>query len=632
MSGLAGLVVLDGHPVARDTLDRMARATPYRPTDGIHIWHNDQAGLIHFSYATTPEALQAIQPLRDAHSGDVICFDGRLDNRRELFHRLRQDAVLDDTAADCVLVLALFNLYGTDCLQYLIGDYALAIWQPEARRLFCARSPLGWRPFQWYCDEHIFAFASEIKTLIDGLKIVRRLNEAALGEFLAMHFTTSTETFWRDVYRLAPGGALLVENGRLRSWHWHTGPFLDVSDLSQEAQIDRFRTLFDQAIAACVRSSTTVASHLSGGLDSSSIVCRAIELYRTGAIDTLIRPISARFPEEPHDESEWSSAVEDHLGIEAMHVIPERYNWDWARSWCAETFHLPLRPNVLGPIIATCQRLQAEGIRVLLTGEGGDDWMNGSLAHWPDLLRQARLRQLWHEGMHRGGQRSFVRNLLGVIRHSAVPWLSRHSRRQLLRPHFDCSYAVPEWIRPEWARHIGLADRWQSLMPSVRFKNFAQQQRYARYDLARHYINFDNVLAFAASRGVELRHPLHDLRLTTFFMGVSGEMLQRNGQRKYLLRAALRGTLPEKVRTRQTKANFTAPIVEAMSRMFAEQDVDQLLCVQMGWMDGHRLAQYIAASRAWFEIRRTTAVPQIPLGAVWSALAADLWLRHAFGL
>src|SRR5262249_39465780 len=158
---------LDGQAVAQETLDRMACATPYRATDGVHSWHDDQCGLIRFSHATTPEAVHERQPLRDASTGDVICFDGRLDNRAELFHKLRRSVALDAAAPDCALVLALFQLYGADCPHHMVGDYAFAIWHSALRRLFCARSPLGWCPFQWYCDTHVFAFASEAKTLID---------------------------------------------------------------------------------------------------------------------------------------------------------------------------------------------------------------------------------------------------------------------------------------------------------------------------------------------------------------------------------------------------------------------------------------------------------------------------------
>jgi asparagine synthase (glutamine-hydrolysing) len=627
MSGLAGLISLDGRMVERQTLDRMASTALYRARDGVGLWHCGEAGLIRFKHATTPQAVHEIQPYENGRSGLVICFDGRLDNRDELLRILAGSAGLDGGAADCVIVLALFKRDGEECVQRLVGDYAFAVWQPENHRLFCARSPLGWRPMQWYRDNHVFAFATDLKTLIDGLRIDRPLNEPAIGEYLAMHFTHPTDTFWKDIHRLEPGGALTIENGRMRLWHWHNGPFPDLSNLPEDELIGQFQSLFDQSLASCMRSTSPVAAHLSGGLDSSSVVCRATELYRMGRIDTLIRPISARYPGEMHDETEWSHAVEEHIGLEALVVTPGRFDWDWARDWCAETYHLPLRPNVLGLLVASAQRARAEGICVILSGEGGDDWLSGSLGHWPDLLRQGRFRQLLRESRNQGAPVSLLRGLYRVIRSGAGPWFFHQQRRQILQPNYDCSYVVPDWLQPQWARQISLAERWQACNPVLRFNSFSQHQRYARYGLARLHVNVENAQAFIESQGVELRHPLHDLRLTTFLMGVPGHMLLRNGQRKYLLREAMRNTLPEKVRTRHGKANFSTAIVEAMLQVLTEHDADKLLCVKMGWVNGKKIWQILDAHRCWAAAKGSVAMPGDTLGAVWSALALDLWLR-----
>jgi asparagine synthase (glutamine-hydrolysing) len=632
MSGLAGFVSLNGAPVAEDVLNRMAIASRYLAADGARTWNSAEAGLIRFASWTTPEAVNEQQPLRDTLTGCVICFDGRIDNREELFLKLDRLVELDRGAPDCAVVLALFGQFGEDCLSLLVGDYVLAIWQPAEHRLFCARSPLGWRPFQWYCDAKVFAFASDAKALIDGLQLGHRLNEGAIGEFLSMYFQTPTETFWQDIYRLPPGAALRVENGRIHSWHWHRGPFADLSNLPDDELIAGFQALFDQSIAACMRSSTEVSAHLSGGLDSSSIVCRAVELHRAGKIDTLVRPISARYPGEPYDESEWSGAVEEHLGINASIVTVDPYNWDLAAEWCAETYHLPLRPNTLGAAVSTCRCMRDNGSRVLLTGEGGDDWLAGSLAHWPDLLRQGQIRRLWCEGLNRGGSRSFSRTLASVVFRGAGPWVFPRMRRQLTVPHLKASSSVPDWIQPEWAAKIGLDERKLANHAPARFKSLAQQQRYARYNAARHYVNLENVIAFAASRGIEMRHPLHDLRLTTFIMGVPGSILLRNGEKKYLLRRAMRGTLPEKVRSRRSKADFTALVARAVSDAFRERDPERLLSVRLGWVEGSAIRQIFSEFRSWVEAGGLGPAPDSHLGAVWSSLAIDLWLRNVVGL
>ena len=155
---------------------------------------------------------------------------------------------------------------------------------------------MGWRPLLWTLDRGTLAFATEPRALVVGLELERRLNEGAIGEYLAARFTSQTDTFWRGISRLPQGSSLALERGVVRQWHWHDGPFEDLSDLSADEHIERFRRLFDQALIATTRSSTPVCSHLSGGLDSSSVLSRATELHRAGMITQPIHAISARFP------------------------------------------------------------------------------------------------------------------------------------------------------------------------------------------------------------------------------------------------------------------------------------------------------------------------------------------------
>ena len=332
------------------------------------MWRSDDAGLVHLALDTTPQSVNETQPALYEPAGTAIVFDGRLDNRADLLRELHVRE-LHQGSPDSQIVGALFARHGTDCPRHMVGDYAFAIWQRRERRLFCARSPLGWRPLVWYRSAKVFAFATEIKALVDGLPVARRPNEGALAELLSLRFVTPMETLWRDVYRLPSGAALEVRNGSIRCWHWHTGPFPEVSGSPNELA-ERFLGLFDDAISSSARSSTEVAAQLSGGLDSSSIVCRATELYRAGRIDRQVRPVSVHFPGEPDDESGFSNAVSELTGVEATIASPRPYSWDRAREWCTDTLHLPLRPNATSVILPTL--LQARG-----HGHAGDAHRRG---------------------------------------------------------------------------------------------------------------------------------------------------------------------------------------------------------------------------------------------------------------
>jgi len=490
---------------------------------------------------------------------------------------------------------------------------------------------MGWRPLLWTYDGKTFAFATEPRSLVLGLSLERKLNEAAIGEYLAARFISQTDTFWHGVYRLPQGSALTLTDGHLRQWHWHDTPFPDHSDMSEADHIERFRELFDQALIAVNRSSTPVTSQLSGGLDSSSVVCRSTELYRAGRIARQLSAISARFPGEPHDETPWSSAVETHLGITAKVVGARPFDFASACQWSSKTYHLPLRPNVLDTMAGVCERLKADGERVLLTGEGGDDWLNGSYAHWPDMVLSGRWGTILSTARTQWPGRFVLGSIKDVFAHSLMPLISRRYRGQLLNPSYEFSTRIPDWIRPEWGRRVQLPQRWASDSLPVALPTFAQKQRYQVYRLPRRHINFENVQSFAESQGIELRHPLHDLRLTRFFMGASGNILNRNGQKKYLLRQAMRGTLPEMVRNRTTKAVFVGHTVDAVDDLFQRRKPQDLLSAQMGWIDPKRIAEMHAPFRQWRESGSQGEVPISPWGPVWFVLSLDIWLENAFG-
>jgi asparagine synthase (glutamine-hydrolysing) len=630
MSAIAGAVHVDGRAMSDAVLADMIQASAQRGFDPVSRWRSDRAGLIRFAHATTPEATGETQPFIDGGSGAAMLFDGRIDNRAELIALLDRDERLR-RAPDGQIALALYGRYGDDFVERIVGDFAIALWQPRDRRLLLLRSAGGWRPLLWTFDHRTFAFATEPKALLVGLGLERRLNEGAIGEYLAARFTSRTETFWRGISQLPPGCALALDGDRVREWRWHGGPFEDLSGLSAEEHVERFLTVFDEALISVSRSQTPVTAQLSGGLDSSSVVCRMTELHRGGRIAEQVRAISARFPGQVQDETEWSSAVERHLGIPAEVVGERPFDIEQAARWCAESYQLPLRPNVLDTLANSCVRLRADGRRVLLTGEGGDDWLDGMREHWPDLLLRGRWGALLRDARVRPG--STHRAVLAAGYHSVMPILSHRHRMRLFHPEFSAARGgVPDWIRPDWAKRIGLIDRWHAPEMPDGLRGFAQKSRYGAFHPARRHVNMDAPIAYAESHGIEIRHPLHDQRLSRFAMGADGTVLRALGQKRYVLREAMRGTLPEVVRTRTTKASFVGHVVDAAEEYFRRRPPETMACVRLGWVDGKRLAELHEPYRQW---RAAGSVAKAPYGhgnAVWFAVATDLWLENAFGL
>jgi asparagine synthase (glutamine-hydrolysing) len=629
LSAIAGMLHVDGRTVSDRALAAMAAAAPPRGFDGVTRWHDGPVGFIRAAHATTPEAVGEVQPQIGSGSGVAVLFDGRLDNRGDLLDLLGWHGAALRGAPDPAIVLALFERLGDAFVRQLVGDFAIALWQPRAQRLLLLRAPIGWRPLLWTFDGKTFGFATEPRSLVVGLGLERRLNEGVIGECLSLRFASQDETLWQGVQRLPPGAALAVERGQVRQWHWHDGPFEDLTRLSAADHVDRFRALFDKALIATTRGIGPVGAQLSGGLDSSSIVARATELHRAGRIERQVEAISARFPGEPHDETDYSSAVEAHLGITATTVGAQPFDLDAARAWCAATYQLPVRPNSLATLHNACGHLEATGGRVLLTGEGGDDWFSGTHAHWPDLLRQGQWRALMREGFNAWPDRSALVAARRIVYHSAMPLLSRRHRDRLFYPLLAAGDEPPPWIRADWAERIGLRERWQVTRPPIALPGFAQQHRYNQFMVSRYL--FENMQAYAESRGVELRHPLHDQRLADFAMGASGTVMRGDGRKKYIMREAMQGTLPEKVRQRSDKTVFSVTIGDAVMGLLRERPLEDMLCVRHGWVDAGRLQQMADAYRAWRAAGAVGWSPASGVGPLWFAISVDIWLENAFG-
>jgi len=468
----------------------------------------------------------------DAEGGLVFCFDGRLDNPRDLIALLPSDRRPSSPAPDSILALAAYKVLGARCPERFVGDYVLAAWHPAERRLYCIRSPGEWRPLFWCETDSLFAFATEPMQLFAGAPPEKQANEPALGELLALRFSTPVETLFKGVYRLRPGWSLTVERGTVRHDHWYRGPFEPVRLNDDTEYIERFRDLFDQALASCLRCNTAVVASLSRGLDSSSVVCRSAELHRSGRVARMPQPVSLVYPGlDLTDESQWIDIVAAHAGAEPIRAEPAAYDWDEIASWTAHTGFLPLRTN--GHSLTSIYRsVRDADIRVLITGEGGDDWLSGGYAHWPELVRTCRFVQLVREGFDSQFGGSVGSRARRIVGHGVMPLIYGARRKAAVQPQFDPDDSVPEWISPDWARSIALADRLAAAPQIPDGLRLHRQTLYANVERPRHHINIGPALAWAGQAGIEMRHPFHDRRLAEFVTGSPGRLFRRGETRK----------------------------------------------------------------------------------------------------
>ena len=270
MSGIVGIVNLDGAPVDRDLLRRLANYLTFRGPDAQHTWCDGNVGLGHTLLRTTSEAETEQQPM--SLDGKVwLTADARIDARNELIEKLKRKLTPKPSPNDAELILYAYEAWGEDCLQHLIGDFAFVLWDGNARRLFCARDHLGVRQLYYSHNTTSFVVSNTVNCLRLHPSVSNKLNETAIGDFLlfGLNQEPNTTTF-ADIQKLPQAHSLIVSAGNVRlNQYWKPSATL-VRNRKPADVIDGFRDVLQQTVTDRLRT-TGAGISMSGGLDSPAV-------------------------------------------------------------------------------------------------------------------------------------------------------------------------------------------------------------------------------------------------------------------------------------------------------------------------------------------------------------------------
>jgi asparagine synthase (glutamine-hydrolysing) len=311
MSGIAVLYQWDGAPADHATVERMIAVIPYRSIDGFGVWRNGPVAIGHAKLETTPEAAAERSPFVDEASGLVLSMDGRVDNRDELAAELNSHGHRICTGTDAEIVLRAWQYWGAEAPARVIGDFAFALWDAPKRTLFCARDPLGVKGFYYFDGPGFFLCASELHQLFQDPRVVRRPNEPAIADILVRTPVDRKETLFEGVRRLEPAHYLNVSaRGVEGRRYYDLDPSREIVYRSDDEYSGHFFSLFKEAVQCRLRSVKGVASELSGGLDSSAIVCLTEQLRHDGEVQLQnFETFTVRFQTGPAAETEYVEEV-----------------------------------------------------------------------------------------------------------------------------------------------------------------------------------------------------------------------------------------------------------------------------------------------------------------------------------
>jgi asparagine synthase (glutamine-hydrolysing) len=559
MCGIAGLVYNEGvQASAMAAVRRMVALQRHRGPDGQGFFDSIGVSLGHCRLAIIDLTNTGHQPMCDAEGRLWITFNGEIYNYRELRMELRGLGYRFRGQSDTEVLLAAYQVWGADSLEKLRGMFAFAIWDEKERVLFAARDRFGIKPFHYIITGNQgLAFASELKALLEFLP--ERLPNLRLArEFVAWDLRDheADDTMISGVKRLPPAHTMIWQPGigiaLRRYWNLSVSDQLETPPEKKEALVAEFQRRFEETVSVHLRSDVPVGTCLSGGLDSSSIVCVAsAELRRRQAWrDDWQHTFSACFEQPELDERSYVEAVASATNCRTHYVFPsgerlrdELDTWLWHQEEPVGSFGVYSQYCV-------ARLAQETGIKVLLDGQGADEQLAGYrkfiLVYLCQLLKSHRYGRAFREAA------SFLLNR-EILRTSYFT----DGRRYLFRSLPEVIQLWPGETRPERPQALGLGD-------SLARRIEADLTRFSLPALLRYEDR--NTMAF----GIESRVPFIDHKFVEWLATVPADMRLAGGWTKRIMREALVGVLPDLVRRRKSKLGFGTPDSEWLAGPLSE--------------------------------------------------------------
>jgi asparagine synthase (glutamine-hydrolysing) len=544
----------EGHPAAPECLEKVSGVlAPYGP-DGKSSYAKAGVDILYFAFHTTRESRQETQPFV-LKSGAVLSWDGRLDNRTEMIGLFGPPTSQELT--DLVIVAAAYERWGTNCFAKLIGDWALSVWNPHDRSLVLAKDPIGARRLFYSAENDQITWCTVLDPLVlfagRTLELEEEYLAGWLGQFPATHLTP-----YVGIHAVPPAHFVRIEKGRqaLRKY-WDFDPDKRIRYQSDAEYEEHFRAVFGESVRRRLRSDSPILVELSGGVDSSSIVCMADALIaRECAATPRLDTVSYYSNSEANwNEQPYFTLVEEKRGRAGWHIDVEEPNFVERAS---RDQHPAVAPGSLrsaseaSRLFHRC--LAAQGNRVLLSGTGGDEVAGGvpsATSELADLLAGARVSTLAHRlGLWAlAKKKPWISLLCDAVRCFLPPW-SVLTPKEMRPPPWLCSTFVNR-NRPALT---GYRSRLRLFGPLPSF-----QENLATLGALRRQLES---CASPAAPVYETRYPFLDRSLLEFLYAVPREQLVRPGQRRSLMRRALCGIVPSEVLNRRRKAFVArAPLI-----------------------------------------------------------------------
>ncbi|MBU0587305.1 MAG: asparagine synthase (glutamine-hydrolyzing) [Gammaproteobacteria bacterium] len=546
MCGIFGTLHLDGVPVDQDELRLMARRMAHRGPDDEGFWVDGPVG-VGMRRLSIIDLSGGHQPIGNEDGSIQVVMNGEIYNYRELRERLIRSGHRFATRSDVEVLVHLYEEEGRDCIRHLNGMFAFALYDARRRSLWVARDRLGIKPLFYRHAAQRLDFSSDLNAL--NAVVHAPVSISAMVAYLAYSYVPAPATMFEGIRKLMPGEELIVEEGYVKTRrYWALAELQSRGDVSVHEKTEALDSLLQDAVRLQLESDVPVGVFLSGGMDSSAIASYVAD----AAAGQSIRTFTVNFSDKGGNDAEYARAMSRYLGSIHHEIQLTAQQQLQALERLILRMDEPIADSAIVPTFVLSELAASHGVKVLLSGAGGDEIFGGYDRHFPGRLGSAA----WFAGFP-AGLRMACKPLWAFWNPALLDRLDNPARN---------FYVATSGTELHLLKYLlGNDDRYRAMLSAFdedlgAFRTDAAYPR-MRLDLKRYLP--DNVLSLTdkatMAASVEGRVPLLDHRLVEFAYSLPEAVNLLQGRKKGLFRHVLNARLPASILERG-KEGFNAPM------------------------------------------------------------------------
>jgi len=585
MCGIAGIChISSADGISPETIGRMIDVVEHRGPDETGIYLDDNVGLGHARLSII-DLSSGTQPIHNEDQTMWIVYNGEVYNYPELRADLSRKGHRFYTTSDTEVLVHLYEEYGPDCLARMNGQFAFAIWDAAKKQLFLARDRVGIRPLHYTIQNGELIFASEIKSIFANKNVPRRIDPLAMDQIFTFWTTLPGTTTFKNVLEVPPGHYLKVANGQVLLVKYWDLPFYPRDEhlrISPDEISERIQQLLLEAVRIRLRADVPVGAYLSGGLDSSGVTTLIVRNFNSD-----VRTFGIRFEEPEFDEGRHQSDMVSFLEANHGEIHASNEKIGAALADCLWHTEKPLLRTAPVPLLLLSRLVRDSGLKVVLTGEGGDEVFGGY-----NIFREAKVRSFWARKPDSDRRAALITHLYPYIFDD--PRLNHTLRsffaRGLEEPNEPLFSHMVRWANTsklktffsaELKEQIGSYDGCEQVRQNLpaaypTWDCVSKAQYLEMHIFLSNYLLSSQGDRVAMANSVEIRLPYLDPNIMEFMGHVPSKWKILGLNEKYVLKKSFQRILPESITTR-SKHPYRAPIKQSLLNGKTSRYVDEFM-------------------------------------------------------